>query len=137
MRQLQVLIIIILSLTPVNAAWQAGADLRCLDSAFIPALRVDAEFSYSWDDIRITVPLRYSRSFSYDLSFFETGAAVSVYPLEGYGLFIGASVFRGGVFAWIRWDDCPDHPERVRLSDIHRRGWRSAGGSPLGVFVAG
>ena len=45
--------------------------------------------------------------------------------------------FRGGVFAWIRWDDCPDHPERVRLSDIHRRGWRSAGGSALGVFVAG
>ena len=27
-------------------------------------------------------------------------------------------------------------PERVRLSDIHRRGWRSPGGSPLGVFVA-
>ena len=29
----------------------------------------------------------------------------------------------------------PGKPERVRLSDIHRRGWRSAGGSPLGVFV--
>lgn len=44
-------------------------------------------------------------------------------------------VLRGGVFALVRWDYNPDRPERVRLSDIHRRGWRSAGGSPLGVFV--
>lgn len=62
------------------------------------------------------------------------------YPVHG-GTVIGfedvpAGRFsRGGVFAWIRWDDRADHPERVRLSDIHRRGWRSAGGSPLGVFV--
>ena len=42
---------------------------------------------------------------------------------------------RGGVYALIRWDDRPDRPERVRLSDINRRGWRSANGSPLGVFV--
>lgn len=64
------------------------------------------------------------------------------YPVEG-GTVIGfedvpdGRFFRGGVFAWIRWDNRPDHPERVRLSDIHRRGWRSAGGSPLGVFVSG
>ncbi len=44
-------------------------------------------------------------------------------------------VLRGGVFALVRWDYNPDRPERVRLSDIHRRGWRSANGSPLGVFV--
>ena len=44
-------------------------------------------------------------------------------------------VVRGGVFALVRWDNSPNHPERVRLSDIHRHGWRSAGGSPLGVFV--
>ena len=42
---------------------------------------------------------------------------------------------RGGVYALIRWDDRPDRPERVRLSDIHRRGWRSVNGSALGVFV--
>ena len=44
-------------------------------------------------------------------------------------------VLRGGVFALIRWDYAPNRLERVRLSDIHRHGWRSAGGSPLGVFV--
>ena len=44
-------------------------------------------------------------------------------------------VIRGGVFALVRWDSYPDRPERIRLSDIHRRGWRSVNGSPLGVFV--
>ena len=64
------------------------------------------------------------------------------YPVQG-GTVVGfedapaGRFFRGGVFAWVRWDDSTDRPERVRLSDIHRRGWRSANGSPLGVFVAG
>lgn len=62
------------------------------------------------------------------------------FPLEN-GTVVGfvdvpdGLVIRGGVFALVRWDSYPDRPERVRLSDIHRRGWRSAGGSPLGVFV--
>lgn len=64
------------------------------------------------------------------------------YPVQG-GTIVGfedvpgGRFSRGGVFALIRWDDRADRPERVRLSDIHRRGWRSANGSPLGVFVAG
>lgn len=62
------------------------------------------------------------------------------YPVQG-GTVVGffdepAGRFtRGGVYALIRWDERPSKPERVCLSDIHRRGWRSAGGSPLGVFV--
>lgn len=62
------------------------------------------------------------------------------YPVQG-GTVVGfydepAGRFtRGGVHALIRWDERPGKPERVRLSDIHRRGWRSANGSPLGVFV--
>ena len=62
------------------------------------------------------------------------------YPVQG-GTVVGfydeptGRFTRGGVYALIRWDDRPARPERVRLSDIHRRGWRSANGSPLGVFV--
>lgn len=62
------------------------------------------------------------------------------YPVQG-GTVVGffdepAGRFtRGGVYALILWDERPSKPERVRLSDIHRRGWRSANGSPLGVFV--
>lgn len=63
------------------------------------------------------------------------------FPIEG-GTIAGfvdvpdGRFFRGGVHAVIRWDDNPDVPERVRLHEIHRRGWRSANGSPLGVFLA-
>ena len=62
------------------------------------------------------------------------------YPPQG-GTVIGfvslpdTRFFRGGVFAMVLYDGAKA-PERVRLSDIHRRGWRSPGGSPLGVFVA-
>lgn len=63
------------------------------------------------------------------------------FPIEG-GTVVGfvdvpdGRFSRGGVHAVIRWDDSPDNPERVRLCEIHRHGWRSAGGSSLGVFVA-
>lgn len=66
------------------------------------------------------------------------------FPVQG-GTIIGfddvpATRFsRGGVFAVVKWDgtdEFPPHVEKVLLSEIHRRGWRSANGSPLGVFVA-
>jgi len=66
------------------------------------------------------------------------------FPVQG-GTIIGfedvpATRFsRGGVYAVVRWDgtdEFPPHNEKVLLSDIHRHGWRSANGSPLGVFVA-
>lgn len=53
------------------------------------------------------------------------------YPVQG-GTVVG---FHGGIYALVRWDDRPACPKRVRLSEIHRRGWCSANGSPLGVFV--
>ena len=62
------------------------------------------------------------------------------YPPQG-GTVIGfvslpdTRFFHGGVFAMVLYDGAKA-PERVRLSDIHRRGRRSPGGSPLGVFVA-
>ena len=63
------------------------------------------------------------------------------YPPQG-GTVIGfvsllpdTRFFHGGVFAMVLYDGAKA-PERVCLSDIHRRGWRSPGGSPLGVFVA-
>ena len=98
MRQLFLCILIFIPLSCLSAGWQIGLDLRDVDSAFMGAIRVDAEVSYRWDGIRVTVPLRYSSSFSYELSFAETGVIVSVYPLENLGLFIGSSMLRAGYF---------------------------------------
>lgn len=66
------------------------------------------------------------------------------FPVQG-GTVIGfedvpATRFsRGGIHAVIKWDgtdEYPAHIEKVPLSEIHPRGWRSANGSPLGVFVS-
>ena len=66
------------------------------------------------------------------------------YPLE-WGTVVGfvdvpsGRFSRGGVHASVRWDgdsETPSSVERVPLSEIHPQDWRSAGGSPIGVFVA-
>ena len=48
--------------------------------------------------IRLTLPIRYSHSFSHELDFAETGLIVSVYPFDGYGFFAAVSLVRLGAF---------------------------------------
>lgn len=98
MRQLFLSAIILLSALPVPAAWQVGIDMRSADSAFMGAVRLDAEISYRMDSIRLSLPLRFSCSLTHEVCFAETSILVSVYPLDGRGLFIGASMVRAGYF---------------------------------------
>lgn len=99
MKRLFVIAVLLISMQAASsAAWQIGVDLRCIDSAFMGALRLDAEASYRFGRVRVTLPLRYSHSFSYELDFGETGLYVSVYPFDGYGFFAGVSLVRLGVF---------------------------------------
>ena len=93
------------ALSASAAAWQAGVDLRCIDSSFYPALRLDVEASYRFRHIRVTLPIRYSHSYDYDLDFLETGLAVSVYPFDGFGFYAGVSLLRLGVFWGIEAPD--------------------------------
>ncbi len=87
-----------LSLMPAAASWQVGLDLRCIDSAFMGAVRIDGEASWRSEDLRLTMPLRISISLTHELGFAETGLIVSVYPFEDQGFFIGASMARVGLF---------------------------------------
>ena len=98
MRRLFLLMYIIIPIGVLHPSWQVGVDLRCLDSFLYEAMRLDAEASYRFGNIRITVPLRYSHSFSHELDFIEAEIAVSVYPIDGCGFFLGASMVRMGFF---------------------------------------
>lgn len=98
MRQLFLSIAILLCSSSLTASWQIGVDAMCIDSSFAGALRLDAEASYCWDELRLTVPIRYSRSFEHELDFIEAEIAVSVYPIDGCGFFLGASMVRMGFF---------------------------------------
>lgn len=88
-----------------SATWQAGVDLRCADSSFYPSLRLDAEAAYRYGSIRVSLPVRYSHSYDYDLDFLETGLAVSVYPFDGMGFYAGVSLLRFGIFWGIEAPD--------------------------------
>lgn len=81
------------------SGWQAGIDLRSLDSFFYPSVRVDGEFSYRFSEVRVTIPLRYTHSNTHELDFAETGLIVSVYPFDGLGFYAGVSMLRIG-YAW-------------------------------------
>ena len=100
MKRIVLIILAIAIMHPMHAAssWQVGTDLRCIDSAFMGALRLDLEASYRFGRIRLTLPIRYSHSFSHELDFTETGLIVSVYPFDGYGFFAAVSLVRLGVF---------------------------------------
>ena len=100
MKRIVLIILAIAIMHPIHAAssWQVGTDLRCIDSAFMGALRLDLEASYRFGRIRLTLPIRYSHSFSHELDFAETGLIVSVYPFDGYGFFAAVSLVRLGVF---------------------------------------
>ena len=99
MKRLRVFVCIAIISSSVHAAvWQAGLDLRCIDSSFYPALRLDAEAAYRYGNVRVSLPVRYSHSYDYDLDFIETGLAVSVYPFGGSGFYAGVSLLRFGAF---------------------------------------
>lgn len=99
MKRLFFIILLTISIHSASASsWQIGTDLRCVDSAFMGALRLDLEASYRFGRVRLTLPLRYSHSFSHELDFAETGLLVSVYPFDGYGFYAGVSLVRLGVF---------------------------------------
>ena len=100
MRKLVVLSIVMIAAYQVSAsAFQIGFDLRCLDSFFYPAVRIDGEFSYRFSEVRVSIPLRYSHSNTHELDFAETGLIVSVYPFDGLGFYAGVSLLRLG-YAW-------------------------------------
>ena len=85
-----VIAFVIIAVSSIHASeWQVGVDLRCIDSFFYPAVRVDGEFSYRFSEVRVTIPLRYSHSNTHELDFAETGLIVSVYPFDGLGFCLG------------------------------------------------
>lgn len=111
-------ILLFFTALPVTASWEIGADLRCLDSIFLGATRIDMEVAYRWDAVRVSIPLRFSSSRTHELMFAETGVDVSVYPFDDYGFFIGVSMIHIGA-AW----GLEAPKEHVIISSSVMAGW--------------
>lgn len=99
MKKIMALFLFLFVLFSLNAEFYVGLDTRSVDSFFRESARIDIETGFNTKSTNIIFPFRYGKSFSYDLSFFETGVLVSVYPVEEIGFFAEASLFKVG-FMW-------------------------------------
>lgn len=93
------LFLFLFTLFSLNAEFYVGLDSRSVDSFFRESARIDLETGFNTESTTIIFPFRYGKSFNYDLSFFEVGVLVSVYPIEELGFFAEASFFKIG-FLW-------------------------------------
>ena len=97
MRRLFLLsLILVLSLSSLFSAFMIGTDLRAIDSAFFDSMRIDIEPSYRYKDLRFSIPLAFSMSYSESLYFIDGGFSVALYPFDSLGLYLGATLFSAG-----------------------------------------
>ena len=87
-----------LILSSLSASVSLSVDLASLDFLWKEDLRIDAECSFDYDNIRITIPIRYGLSEDKYLNLLESGILVGVFPFENLGLMVEASLFKLGYF---------------------------------------
>ena len=92
------LFFVFLSLSSLYASVSLSVDLASLDFLWKEDLRIDAECSFDYYNIRITIPIRYGLSDDKYLNLLESGILVGVFPFENLGLMVEASLFKLGYF---------------------------------------
>lgn len=90
------LFLALLSLSLLPADVSVSIDIDGLDFLWRDGLRVGGNCSWDYDDIKITIPIRYGKSDDGFLHFLETGALIGVYPIDGLGLVVEASFLKIG-----------------------------------------
>ena len=98
MRKIVALFFAFLVLSSLSASVSLSVDLASLDFLWKEDLRIDAECSFDYDNIRITIPIRYGLSEDKYLNLLESGILVGVFPFENLGLMVEASLFKLGYF---------------------------------------
>lgn len=119
------LFILTLSLFSLHSGVRVSADLMSLDFLWEEGLRIDAECSFDYETIEITIPVRYGKSDDSYLQCIETGAMIGVHPLEGLGLYVEASLLK---FGWLWGLSAPS--ERMAFVSEGSVGWDCS----LGAF---
>lgn len=99
MKKIVTLFLFLFVIFSLKAEFYIGLDTRSVDSFFRESARIDIETGLNAKYANIIFPFRYGKSFNYDLTFFETGVLVSVYPIEEVGFFAEASLLKLG-FMW-------------------------------------
>ncbi len=93
------LFLVLCSLSFLYSAVSVSIDVDGLDSIWREGLRVGGNCSFDYNDLKITIPVRYGKSDDNFLNFIETGALIGVYPIDGLGFVVEASFLKFG-YLW-------------------------------------
>ena len=90
------LFLILLSLSFLNAAVSVSIDMDGLDFLWRDGMRLGGKCAFGYNDIKITIPIRYGKSDDNFLHFLESGVLIGVHPIEDLGLIVEASFLKVG-----------------------------------------
>lgn len=96
MKRFMAPIFILFILASLSAKVSIGCDLASFDFLWEDGLRVDSEVRVEYNNIEITVPIRYGKSKDNYLNVIETGILIGVHPIDDWGLFVEASFLKLG-----------------------------------------
>lgn len=99
MKKIMALFLVLISLSFLYSAVSVSIDIDGLDSIWSEGLRVGGNCSFDYNDLKITIPVRYGKSDDNFLHFIETGALIGVYPIDGLGFIVEASFLKFG-YLW-------------------------------------
>lgn len=100
-----VVLVLIISLSGLYAGWNIGTDLRDFDFILSESFRVDLEGGYRYKDMRFSLMLSYGANPNKELSIFGCAIAVSVYPFQSLGFYIGCTLLNIGLLSGIAAPD--------------------------------
>ena len=93
------LFLVLISLSFLYSAVSVSIDIDGLDSIWSEGLRVGGNCSFDYNDLKITIPVRYGKSDDNFLHFIETGALIGIHPIDGLNFIVEASFLKFG-YLW-------------------------------------
>lgn len=89
-----ILLLLFLFVPVFGSSFYLAFDIVSVDSFIADGKRVSFDLSYRFSDIRISLPISYSFCLDDDISAFDIGFRVDVYPFRNLNLFFGVDAIR-------------------------------------------
>lgn len=93
------LFFILVSFSLLYSSVSISLDMNGLDCLWRDGMRMGCECSFDYNNIKITIPVRYGKSDDNFLNFIETGALIGIHPIDGLNFIVEASFLKFG-YLW-------------------------------------
>ena len=93
------LLFMLVSFSLLYSSVSISLDMNGLDYLWRDGMRMGGECSFDYNNIKITIPVRYGKSDDNFLNFIETGALIGIHPIDGLNFIVEASFLKFG-YLW-------------------------------------